>query len=420
MGSSSVFFTTTLWLAYFYAPPPEAGRAVLVPVAGIGLVMAIGRFIEAFDDPLIGHWSDTTRSRLGRRAPFVLLGMPFMAALFLLLWAPPDAHESTLNAVYFFLVLELFYLAATVVLGPWEAILPEVARTPADRVSVSSWKVVAGTLGTALALVGTPFLVERFGFVAMAAVVVAVFWLTIWASLLGARSHMRYEHDPAEITFLGAAKATLTNRPFLAFSAGLVFFYLGFNLLIQVMPYFVRVVMGEGDERVSWFTGGLLAIVLLSLPLVAWAAARFGKKRTYAAGMLALVLYVPFWYFIGYIPGIPPMAQGLVYVALAGVPFAALHVFPNALMADVIDYDALRTGHRREAIYYGMQETLKKLAFALSTAVFALVLDLGFTADNPLGIRLMGPVAAVAVLIGFVLFAWGYRLPDAVEVGQKV
>lgn len=420
MGSSSVFFTTTLWLVYFYAPPPEAGRAVLVPVAVIGAVMAAGRFIEAFDDPLIGHWSDTTRCRLGRRAPFVLLGMPFMAVLFLLLWSPPDAHQSTLNAVYFFLVLELFYLAATVVLGPWEAILPEVARTPGDRVSVSSWKVVAGTIGTALALVGTPLLVERFGFVAMAAVVAAVFWVTIWVSLLATRGHMRYEQDPAEISFLTAAKATLTNVPFLAFSAGLVFFYLGFNLLIQVMPYFVRVAMGEGEERVSWFTGGLLAVVLLSLPLVARAAARFGKKRTYAAGMLMLVLYVPFWYFIGYIPGIPTMAQGLVYVALAGLPFAALHVFPNALMADVIDYDALRTGHRREAIYYGMQETLKKLAFALSTAVFALVLDLGFTAENPLGIRLMGPVAAVAVLVGFVLFTWGYRLPDVVEVGQKV
>lgn len=415
LGSSSIFFSTTLWLVYFYAPPSESGLPVLVPVLIIGVLLAIGRFIEAFDDPLIGHWSDSTKSRWGRRVPFIVAGMPFMALFFFLLWSPPDGHESVLNAVYFFLVLELFYLAATIVLGPYEAMLPEVAVTASDRVSVAAWKVLFGTMGTGLALVGSPFLIQEHGFKAMGLAVAGLAFVALYGSLLGARGRLRFEHRPAQISFLDAAKATLTNPPFLAFSAGLVLFYVGFNLMIQVMPYFVRVLMQESEEKVSWFTAAILVMLLAALPLMAGLARWRGKKWVFAAGMLSLSLYLPFWYVVGSLPGIPIIAQGLAYVALSGIPFAALHVFPGALMADVIDYDELRTGQRREAIYYGMQETLKKIAFALSTGLFTFILNLGFSTENPLGIRLMGPAAALATLLGYFLFTRGYRLPDVVQ-----
>lgn len=414
MGSSSVFFSTTLWLVYFYSPPPESGLPVLVPVLLIGAAMAVGRFIEAFDDPLIGHWSDVTNSRWGRRAPFVIFGMPFMALFFFLLWSPPLDHESVINGIYFFVVLELFYLAATVVLGPYEAMMPEIVVTPTDRVNLSSWKVLFGACGTAIALIVSPILVQQFGFKVMGLVVGGTAFVTLYVSLLEARGYMRFEHKPAEISFFDAAKSTLTNLPFLAFSAGLVLYYVGFNLLIQAMPFFVRVIMEESEDKVSWFTGGILVMLLLSLPFMGVLASRLGKKRAFAFGMLTLVLYMPLWYFIGFIPSVPKLAQGIIYVALAGVPFAALHVFPNALMADVIDYDETRTGQRREAIYYGMLETLKKIAFALSTAVFSLVLNLGCSVDNPIGIRLLGPIAAFSALVGFIIFNWGYRLPDVV------
>jgi Na+/melibiose symporter-like transporter len=82
-------------------------------------------------------------------------------------------------------------------------------------------------------------------------------------------------------------------------------------------------------------------------------------------------------------------------------------------MADIIDYDELRTGMRREAMYYGTQATLEKMASALFPVILALLLTLGGTADNPLGIRLVGPVAGVSVLLAFLTFR-RYSLPDTV------
>jgi Na+/melibiose symporter-like transporter len=82
-------------------------------------------------------------------------------------------------------------------------------------------------------------------------------------------------------------------------------------------------------------------------------------------------------------------------------------------MADIIDYDELRTGMRREAMYYGTQATLEKMASALFPAILAVLLTLGGTADNPLGIRLVGPVAGLSVLLAFFVFQ-RYSLPDTV------
>jgi GPH family glycoside/pentoside/hexuronide:cation symporter len=96
------------------------------------------------------------------------------------------------------------------------------------------------------------------------------------------------------------------------------------------------------------------------------------------------------------------------------VPMAAVFTFPNALMADIIDYDELRTGMRREAMYYGTQATLEKMASALFPAVLAGLLLLGGTGDDPLGIRLVGPVAGLAVFVALLSFR-GYRLPDTVS-----
>ena len=86
-----------------------------------------GRLIEAFDDPLIGYWSDRTRTRWGRRGPLVVLATPFYALFFVLLWLPPNDHETVTNAIYLFVVIEAFHLFSTLSGGPFESLLPEIA-----------------------------------------------------------------------------------------------------------------------------------------------------------------------------------------------------------------------------------------------------------------------------------------------------
>ncbi|MEK6619962.1 MAG: MFS transporter, partial [Chloroflexota bacterium] len=122
LGNATLFWSLGAWLIYFYAPPPDRGLPVLLPLAVVGILRGVGQAIEAFDDPLIGWWSDRTRSRWGRRIPFLLLGTPVVALTFWLLWVPPTAAGPLLVAIYFFVVLEIFYFANTIVGAPYEAL----------------------------------------------------------------------------------------------------------------------------------------------------------------------------------------------------------------------------------------------------------------------------------------------------------
>ena len=427
LGATINFQTLALWLVFFYAPSPEAELptrlpavnlpwlGTLAPVALAGVILGIGRLVEIFDDPLIGHWSDTFRSRWGRRAPFILIGTPIMSITFVLIWLPPDAEASYLNAVLLFIVLQVLFFSTTVANAPYEAWLPEVAVTSDDRVSLSAWKSLFGVIGAALALVASPQLVQWLGFAGMALVLGAATMLSYYLAVFGATGR-RERGQRSNLDLWVAFRATLANRPFLIFAASLVLFNLALNMLTQMLPYFVIAIMGQGTERVSLYIGIFLLAMLVSLPGTVMLGQRWTKRRAYIACMGVLALYFPLEFFAGSLPGIPTVVQGLVYIGLAGVPIAGLFVFPNALLADVIDYDAQLTGQRREGMYFGVLATINKLALALSSLIFGVILGaFGNTAANPLGIRLIGPVAGVAVALGLLIFARGYSLPDQLK-----
>ncbi|GIW09485.1 MAG: sodium:solute symporter [Dehalococcoidia bacterium] len=408
----------TLWLVYFYAPPPESGRSELVPLALFSTLIAVGRLIEAFDDLAIGHWSDVTRTRWGRRLPFIAGGAPLVGLCFLLLWAPPPLAPEPL-ALYVFLLVQAYFLVATIVQQPYEAVLAELSADSAVRVRVSAWKVAFGVLGAAVGLIGSGLAIERLGFLGAGAIFALLGSGSILLSALGVWRLPAVV--PAEsISLRAALRLTLTNTQFLVYVTSATLFFLGLNLLTLLLPYFVTVLLGQPEGLVSLFTAVFTGVALLMLPLVTWAATRFGKARTFRTAMVALGVLLPGLFWVGSWPGLDPLLQMAGYVALLGVPMAALFVLPNPLIADIIDDEARRTGLRREGIYYAADVTVRKFGFALSTALFGAVLaTFGFSPDNPLGIRLIGPLAGIGVLIGVVVFSRGYRLADPVAVPSK-
>jgi GPH family glycoside/pentoside/hexuronide:cation symporter len=409
--------TTDLWLIYFFAPPQgETDVARRVSVVAVGAILTVTRILESLDDPLIGYWSDRTTSRWGRRIPFVLFATPFWALFFALLWTPPNNHETIANAVYLFAMLQGFYLFSTLSGGPFASLLPEIAVTSKDRVGVVTWEVFFGTVGAALALVGSGVIKELWGFQAMAAVMAALALASRYLALGGTWRRVRFEQPPARLDLRQAFRTTFTNDQFLYFLPTFVFFNMGVSLLLAALPYYVTEVLGKEHEGfyVSVLTASAIVVVLASLPFVYRLAILRGKAWVYGTAMLLGALYLPTLFFMGFIPVIPRVAQAFLFVPFLGVPMAAVFTFPNALMADIIDYDELRTGMRREAMYYGIQATLEKLASALFPAILAGLLLLGGTAADPLGIRLVGPVAGLAVFVAMLSFR-GYRLPDTVS-----
>ena len=186
-------------------------------------------------------------------------------------------------------------------------------------------------------------------------------------------------------------------------------------MLTGLLPYYVVAVLGKADEAIwtAILTAVTIAAMVAGVPLFQRLARRTTKRRAFTLAMLGCALTFPLLAFAGFLPALPPLVQIVAVLLVIGVPLAGVYLFPTALTADIVDDDAVRTGMRREATFYGAQNFVEKLASSLAPLLLGWLLLLGNTAADPLGIRLVGPVAGLTVFLGYLIFR-RYDLPDEV------
>lgn len=237
--------------------------------------------------------------------------------------------------------------------------LPELVRTSRERVSLVGMKVYFGALGAGVGLVGSGVIVDRLGFREMALLMALLLVITRFAGIFGVWRQARGSVDVAVIPFRAALRATFANTYFLLFLPSFVLFQVGFQMMTGVLPYYVSAVLGAEDIG-TW-------VAVLSV--------------------LAASAVFPLLAFAGFLPLLSPEAQVLAFMVVAGIPLAGLYLFPTAL--------------------------IEKTATSLSPLLLSLLLLLGRSGDDPLGIRLVGPVAGLLVFGAWLVFR-RYDLADDV------
>ena len=355
------------------------------------------------------------RSRLGRRLPFVLGATPLWALFAFLLFTPPTGSEY-LTATYLFVVLELFFVAGTLSGGPYEALFPEIALTHRDRVSVVTFRLYFGIAGGVVGLVGSGLIVDYLGFKAMALAMAVLALAFRYLGMLGVWGPAKRSQAAAEIPFRAAMRATFANTYFLLFLPTFVLFQVGLQLVLGVLPFYVEAVLevGNAGTWVAILTGvAIAATACVGAPLFALLGWRTSKRHAYRTAMLGSTLLFPLLFVAGFVPGLPALVQILPVVALIGIPIAGVYLFPAALTADIADYDTVQTGLRREGVYFGTQNFVEKTTTSATPLILSALRLLGDTAEDPLGIRLVGPVAGALVFVAF-LVVRRYDLPDEV------
>jgi glycoside/pentoside/hexuronide:cation symporter, GPH family len=423
LAAAGMVFNT--WLTYFYLPPGDEARTlVAAPVFAAALL--ISRLVDAIAEPLIGIGSDRTRTRLGRRRPFILAGTPVLAASFIALWLPPFPAGSAANGIWLAGVLGIYWFSVTTVLTPWFALLPELAPTPRGRVALST--VVAGFnvigltaggllpglvadhLGDAPVVLGVEFL---SGIQPVALVAGALLLLYLIPGLF-LREEPPPRPAPPRQGMYRALLSTLRNRAFRTYLAAICMVELGLNVVVVMIPYFATQILegAPGETRIvaaghgrTW-AGAIVALVVLgaaaTFPLVSHLTARWGKRRVYLrAGVLhvACLASLPLAHLAP-----DPALVALPLFTLMALPLATHLVLPNAMYGDVVDRDAAHTGDRREGTYAAARNLLVKLAYGLAQALAVGLIALGATRADPAGILLVGPLAAACVLVGLLAF----------------
>jgi glycoside/pentoside/hexuronide:cation symporter, GPH family len=409
-GFSLIDRVLITWLFYYYITSPLEGVNALMPPFAFGLIMLFGRVLDAAADPIIARWSDNYSGRLGRRIPFMLFSGVAYAAVFLLLFYPPVAETSALNSVYVALMLGLYFTLFTAYVTPYLALLPELSRSTKDRVDLATFKAVFSLLGVGVALIGAGILIGILSFHGMVWIMAAVGLVLLYLPMV-IRERDYADAKPATLGLIDAISTTFKNRAFVIYLIGNVTFWLGFNIITLNIPLYVTVLLGETEDQTSIYFGLAFVVALLFFPVVNILSKKLGLKVMMMFSLVVFLILLPFFFFLGQpLLGLTPAVLGYILMAFAGLPLAVIFIVPDAIVAAVSDLEGKLSGQRREAMYFGAQGFILKLALGLSTLITGGLLQLfGSTAAQPLGIQLTGPVSAIFILIGVIVFA---RYPE--------
>jgi len=398
-GSSLLQQTVLLWVFYFYAPPPDQGLPQRVAPALLGLAMGIGRAVDALADPLVAHWSDRLRWRIGRRRPFILAGAPLLAVSFALLWRPPQEVASAANFFFLAAVLGVFFFVLTVVLNPYMALLPEVTRPGRDRVVTSAWQSAFSLTGTAAAFIASSALAARAGYPAMGLVLAPLGLVPLLVAGLAVRERSIAD---TPVDFWPALRTVFGQRAFRIFIVGFALMWLGLSMVNLSMALMVTVLMGLPRAAVGSVLGASVAATLLGLPAVAALAGRLGKPRALLLAMAASGVILPLLASVGLWPvPLGAAAQGYLVAVLAGLPLAALFVLPNAMLSDITQEVARARGLRLEGMFFAFQGLILNGATSVAAAILGGVLEVfGYG----LGLRIAPLIATACVIAGIAVF----------------
>jgi glycoside/pentoside/hexuronide:cation symporter, GPH family len=413
LGSEALSQSRGLWILYAYSPPRSSGVHAILPLGLAGLVLSIDGVVGAFYYPIISYLTDRTRSRLGRRLPYIVVATPLWTLFAVLVFAPPRDAGTTSIAVYLIVTLELGSIFATLSGAAYQALLPEIARSSADRMSVIALRTYFGAVGGGVGLVGASVLVDAAGVRVMAVVMAIVALTTRYAGTAGVWRRASRTQPPAMIGFRAALRATFANGQFVFLLPSIVLFQAGVALILAGLPFDVKAIVHASHPGtwVAVFTALAITSMVGSIPFVARRARRATKQATYRRAMLGAAFTFPLLAVVGVVPGIPAALQIAVVMVIAGPQLAGYYLFPDALTADVIDDEERRSSMRREAMFYGSANFVSQVVGSLVPLFLSLLLLLGDTSRHQLGLRLVGPAASGLVLLGYLAFR-SYNLPD--------
>lgn len=367
----------------------------------LGTILIIPRIWDGVSDPIMGHISDNTRTRWGRRRPYVLIGGITVALSFVMMWwvpkhssvqawFPSDSAFEWFQLGYIFISLMIFYTSMTVFEIPHGALGLEMSSNPHERTRLCSAKSFFGNLFA----MGTPWLFALAGLeifkgtggseadgMRYVSILVALVMIPVsiwWFIALHEPSSIKLKNAPAveKTKFWSDMKYIVSNQNFLFLMVCVFILALGFNF-VGLLNYYISIFYIFGGDKAAagpllgingtiWAVTGLLAVFPLN-----WLAPKFGKRETLiisiglmcAAQLSKIFCYNPNYPYLVIIPTVLLSAGMLFFFTLS-----------SAMLGDICDEDDLKTGKRNEGSYYSVFWWFVKMGTAIASFVTGLLI----------------------------------------------
>ncbi len=349
---------------------------VLLTPALAGVVILVSKAWDAVTDPIMGVISDRTRTRFGRRRPYFLAGIVLIFLSFFAMWYPVDFTKELHRFIYIIVAYVFFSSVITMVMIPYNALVPELTPDYNERTSLTSFRIFFSGFSSLVCAVVPWEIVKAFkpnidtGFIVMATAFGLFFALPFIATFLTTRERPEFQQDTMPFTLKRTFIEPFKTPTFVSVLLMYVFAFVAMDMVMSVIIYFMTYYVGRQDET-NYVLGVLLVVQLAVIPLYYLFSKRTSKKTAFITAVVFWICSMTLSFAIG-----PDSPTFLIYLfgALVGAGTGGVVIMIYAIFPDIPDIDELYSGVRREGLYSGMFTFMRKLSsaaglFAVSTII---------------------------------------------------
>ena len=371
-GTSIPINMLKTYAAYYYVD--KLG----VTTTQFALMLFIYTFIDAIDNPVYGFLSDRTRSRWGRRRPWLTIGTPLLILCFIAFYSTP----AFLAGKAIFAYCMLFYILSgtldSVINANYAALFPELFPTDASRARANAMRQAFQLVAMIISIALTPMVTKALGY-SLTSIVYGLLGGGVILYMTFSCREKDPEPEEQKPGLWKALKDLLTNPKFWIAGLANAFYSAAMSLVLVSMPFFTKYTLKISEGQTTFLFAAVMLIAIGCVAIWAWLVKNFSLMPVWRAALIALaVLFVPLFFANS-------LVTGIICAALVGFGFAGVITTMDLIGARIMDEDTQKHHLRREGIIANALGFMNRLNGLFTSAAFLLVYKLfGFeSGDNP-------------------------------------
>jgi GPH family glycoside/pentoside/hexuronide:cation symporter len=380
LGGNMLFTLMSFWALKYLTD------TVGIAAIWAGTAVMLSKVWDAVTDPVMGFLSDRTLSRWGRRRVYLLFGAVPMCLAMVFFFTAPSYLPQSMHFAWAIAALMFLYTASTIINVPYTSLTPELTSDYNEQSSLNGYRFGCAVFGTIAGAGAVQPLVQSFarpgavdplldqrGFSMMGLILGSVMTIVTLLTFLGTKEKKYRKEDLPKDGFFATNKAVFHNKPFVLLLLTYALHMTGISFLTTIRAYYTENVLGRGDITTIVLLL-LLGTAMLFIPVSVLVSKKIGKRRTYQICFAVISSACALIFFTGHRLPVEFFYALMVYAGI-GVGFS--YVAPFAMVPDVIEHEAAKTGKRNEGAYYGMWTFISKLGTALAIFVTGQILEVG-------------------------------------------